>query len=168
MVLDFTSPSDSLLEKGFRWFPQSESPGDSGSLAATKWATDRRPMRVLIVEDNRDQAQSLAMVLNSWGFQTAIAYDGPSGLHTAIQAQPDAILLDIGLPGLNGFEVATQLKGRGEFARTLMAAVTAYGDPDSIERSRQAGFAKHFSKPVDLVALHRFLDDEREFLSEKP
>jgi len=121
-------------------------------------------MRVLIVEDNRDQADSLAMVLNSWGFQTAIAYDGQAGLDQAIREQPDAILVDIGLPRLNGYELATELTARPEFAEVLIAAVTAYADPDSIEKSKEVGFAKHFTKPVDLVALHHLLDGRREKL----
>jgi CheY-like chemotaxis protein len=66
---------------------------------------------------------------------------------------------------MNGYELGTALTARPEFAKVLMAAVTAYADPDSIEKSKEVGFAKHFTKPVDLAALHRLLDGRREELT---
>jgi len=127
-------------------------------------ATAARRMLVLIVEDNPDHAESLAVVLRLWGFQTEIAYDGDTGLDTAIRDHPDAILADIGLPGLDGFELAKQLNAMPAFRQTLMAAVTAYNDEASLKKSKEVGFDRHFAKPVDLAALHRFLDDQRDVL----
>ena len=115
-----------------------------------------RPL-VLVVEDNRDQADSLAFVLRLWGFPTKIAYDGTGGLETACRYHPTAILADIGLPGMDGFELARQLRALPDFQHTPMAAVTAYGDEDTVEMSRRVGYARHFLKPVDLDELQRFL-----------
>jgi CheY-like chemotaxis protein len=124
-----------------------------------------RPMRVLIVEDNEDHAASLSIVLRLWGFETEIAQDGPAALEMAARDHPDAILTDIGLPGgMDGFELTRQLNARPEFKETLMAAVTAYNDEASRQLGKEVGFAKYFSKPADLAALHRFLDDRRDAL----
>ena len=131
--------------------------------SASQDVTDRR-MLVLIVEDDKDHAESLAVVLRLWGFQAEIAHDGDTGLDTAIRNRPDAILADIELPGLNGFEFARLLNALPDFRNTLLAAVTAYNDPASLEESKEVGFVKHFSKPVDLAALHRLLDDRRDLL----
>jgi CheY-like chemotaxis protein len=128
-------------------------------------ATAGRRMLVLIVEDNPDQAESLSMVLQLWGFETEIAYDGSTAYEMATRDHPDAILTDIGLPGeMDGFELTERLAARPDLQGTLMAAVTAYNDEDSRQRSKQVGFDKHFSKPADLAELHRFLDDRRDML----
>jgi CheY-like chemotaxis protein len=118
---------------------------------------------VLVVEDNRDQAESLAMVLRLWGFHAAIAPDGPTALDLVSRDRPDAVLVDIGLPGgMDGFELAQQFRQRPEFQDVPIAAVTAYTDERSRRRSQEVGLVKHFGKPADLAALHRMLDDRRE------
>jgi two-component system CheB/CheR fusion protein len=123
-------------------------------------------MLVLIVEDNQDQALTLAMVLRAWGFQTKIAYDGPTAFDMAVRDRPDAILADLGLPGMSGFELAQRLTARPELKDCLMAAVTGYNDEDSRRKSKEAGLVKHFGKPANLVELHSFLDDRRTALNE--
>jgi CheY-like chemotaxis protein len=128
---------------------------------------DHQPM-VLVVEDNRDQAESLAMVLRLWGFQPAIAPDGATALDIAARERPDAILADIGLPGgMDGFELAQRLRQRPELRDVPIAAVTAYTDEKSRCRSQEVGLVKHFGKPADLVALHRLLDDRRDQLQRR-
>jgi len=123
-----------------------------------------RKMRVLIVEDNRDQADSLMTVLRAWDFDPAVAYDAFSALEMANRNHPDAILADIGLPGMDGYELAQRVVAQPDLRDVVLAAVTAYNDGESRERSREVGFAQHFGKPTDLVQLHRFLDDRREAL----
>jgi CheY-like chemotaxis protein len=121
------------------------------------------PIRVLLVEDNPDQAESMAMVLCLWGFQPAIAADGPTALEIASREPPDVVLADIGLPGgMDGFELAQKLHERPELRDVPIAAVTAYTDEKSRQRSRDVGLVKHFGKPADLAALHRLLDDRRD------
>jgi CheY-like chemotaxis protein len=121
-------------------------------------------MLVLIVEDNKDQAITLAMVLRAWGFQTAIAYDGLTALEMASRAPPDAVLADLGLPGIDGFELAKRLGEKSELRDCLMAAVSGYTDEESRRKSKAAGLVEHFGKPVDLHALYRLLDNRRNAL----
>lgn len=131
--------------------------------AAAQQRASETPVRVLLVEDNPDQAESLAMVLRLWGFQPAIAADGPSALEIAAREPPDAVLADIGLPGgMDGFELAQKLHERPELRDVPIAAVTAYTDEKSRQRSKEVGLVKHFGKPADLAALHRLLDDRRD------
>ena len=104
--------------------------------------------RVLVVDDNVDAAEMLAALLNLYGHQVCTAHDGPDALRMAREHLPDVILLDIGLPGLNGYQVASQLRTEPEFAETLLIAVTGFGQAQDQERSRQAGFDIHLVKPV--------------------
>jgi DNA-binding response OmpR family regulator len=104
---------------------------------------------VLIIDDNRDAADSLHALLRDYGFTCASALDGPSGLETVSSFAPDAILLDLGLPGLDGYEVARRIRAQPDGARVLIVAVTGYGEERDRERSAQAGFDAHLVKPVD-------------------
>jgi CheY-like chemotaxis protein len=122
-------------------------------------------MLVLIVEDNKDQALTLAMVLRAWGFKTEIAYDGPSALDLVSREPPDAILADLGLPGMSGFELAEQLTAKPELKNCLMAAVSGYVDEESRRRSKEVGLVRHFGKPTNLAELHSFLDNRRNALT---
>jgi CheY-like chemotaxis protein len=123
-------------------------------------------MLVLIVEDNKDQAITLSMVLRAWGFKTEIAYDGLTALEMASRAPPDAVLADLGLPGIDGFELAKRLGAKPEFKECLMAAVSGYTDEDSRSRSKAAGLVEHFGKPVDLHSLYRLLHNRRTAIAE--
>ena len=105
--------------------------------------------KVLIIDDNRDAADSLHALLRDYGFPCASALDGPSGLETFTSFAPDVILLDLGLPGLDGYEVARRIRSLPDGARYLIVAVTGYGEERDRERSAQAGFDAHLVKPVD-------------------
>ncbi len=105
--------------------------------------------KVLIIDDNRDAADTLHALLRDYGFTCASALDGPSGLETVSSFAPDAILLDLGLPGLDGYEVARRIRSQPDGARVLIVAVTGYGEERDRERSAQAGFDAHLVKPVD-------------------
>lgn len=123
-------------------------------------------MRVLLVEDNVDAANSLALVLRLWGFDAEVAYDAATALTLATATHPDVILTDLGLPDMDGFELARRLTNMPEVKDALLAALSAYNDDESIERAHRSGMVRHFVKPADLVALHRFLDNRREQLHE--
>jgi two-component system, sensor histidine kinase len=116
-----------------------------------------RPTRVLVVEDNLDAALTLADLLGIWGYEVSTVHDGLSAVETAPRFRPDVVLLDIGLPGIDGYEVARRLRRRPELAGLLIVAVTGYGQESDRQRSREAGFDHHLVKPVDLETLRRLL-----------
>jgi signal transduction histidine kinase len=119
--------------------------------AAPRRAAKRR--RVLVVEDNRDAADSLRMLLELSGNDVTVAYTGPAGVETARGWQPDVVLCDIGLPGLDGYGVVRELRRDPATARARLIAVTGYGSDDDRRRSREAGFDEHLVKPVDPAVL---------------
>jgi signal transduction histidine kinase/DNA-binding response OmpR family regulator len=122
----------------------------------------RRPMtkphgaRVLVVDDNRDAAVMLADAMHSFGYEAEVASDGPAALEAAASFKPHAVLLDLGLPVMDGYEVADRLRAAGVTAPLI--AVTGYGQEADRERSGTAGFVAHFVKPVDLDELRHSLD----------
>jgi CheY-like chemotaxis protein len=128
------------------------SPG-SGSQA------DAPGRRILIVDDNRDAATSLAMLLALSGNRIETAYDGPSAIDAASRFQPDVVLLDIGLPGLDGYEVARRMRTAPWGKQVRLVAVTGWGQAEDRERSRNAGFDAHLLKPVDHEALLKLLGE---------
>jgi PAS domain S-box-containing protein len=105
--------------------------------------------RVLVVDDNVDAAESLAMLLKFRGHEVRVAHDGQAAVPAVFDFHPDVVLLDLGLPGMNGYEVAREVRSRPEFAKLVLAAVTGYGQEEDRRRSREAGFDHHFVKPVD-------------------
>ncbi|MEX3985282.1 ATP-binding protein [Paraburkholderia sp. EG287A] len=114
-----------------------------------------RRLRVLVVDDNRDAAESLAMVLHRHEVQCA--FDGETALSIARQFHADAIILDLGLPGISGYELARRLRMLPETANAVLVALSGYGAPDDLRRSRDAGCTEHFVKPVDPEVLIAFL-----------
>jgi CheY-like chemotaxis protein len=115
------------------------------------------PLRVLVVDDNRDCADSLALLLELWGYAPAVAYDGPSALALASADPPAAALLDIAMPGMDGCEVARRLRAMPGTARALLVAVTGRGREEDVRRCYEAGIDLHFVKPYDTVELWRAL-----------
>jgi CheY-like chemotaxis protein len=115
------------------------------------------PLRILVVEDNRDAADSLRLLLELYGYDVAVAYSGPDGVQAAEQWQPDVVLCDIGLPGLDGYGVARRLRQNPSTAKARLIAVTGYGAEDDRRRSREVGFEAHLVKPVDPDALQGVL-----------
>jgi two-component system CheB/CheR fusion protein len=112
------------------------------------------PRRILVVDDNRDSAESMAMLLQLSGHATWIAYDGHAALTLAAAHSPDVVLLDIGLPGIDGYQVARRLRELPQTCDSLLIALTGYGQADDRQRSAEAGFDGHLVKPVDIDALH--------------
>jgi PAS domain S-box-containing protein len=127
----------------------------------TAMAASNERRRVLVVDDNVDAAESLVELLTIWGHEATSSHDGPSALAAVAKLRPEVVLLDIGLPGMNGYEVASQLRAIPDNPVLLLAALTGYGQPGDRERSAAAGFHVHLTKPVDAARL-------RELLSELP
>jgi signal transduction histidine kinase/ActR/RegA family two-component response regulator len=113
--------------------------------------------RVLVVDDNRDAAESLALLLGVAGHEARVSHDGPSALAAAAEFRPDAVLLDIGLPGMDGYEVARRLRAETDTGRALLVALTGYGQEEDQRRALAAGFDHHLIKPADLDALTALL-----------
>jgi PAS domain S-box-containing protein len=113
--------------------------------------------RVLVVDDNRDSAETMTMLLTLNGHKARMAYDGPSAIDMALRFQPHVILLDIGLPGMDGYEVAAALRARPEMATVVLVAMTGYGLEEDRRKSEGAGFAHHLVKPVDPAELERVI-----------
>ena len=119
----------------------------AGSARGTEAALPRR--RILVVDDNVDAAKSLARLLTRlYGQEVRVAHDGPAALAAAGEFRPEVVLLDIGLPGMDGYEVARRLRERPEFEETLLVALTGWGQEADRERSRAAGFDHHLVKPA--------------------
>jgi CheY-like chemotaxis protein len=112
-----------------------------------------RRLRILVAEDYEDAAQSIAMFLRMYGHEIHIVGDGAQAIASALRLQPDVILLDIGLPRVNGYEVATALRREALCKEALIIAVSGYGQADDLRRSRDAGVDFHLLKPVDAEAL---------------
>lgn len=128
------------------------SPTASGALGA-----DKRSFRILVVDDNPDAALSLAMMLSIMGHETRTAYDGESAVATAESFLPDVVLLDIGLPKLNGYEVAQRIRENAWGASMFLIAVTGWGQEEDRQRSSEVGLNVHMVKPVEPAALERLL-----------
>jgi len=105
--------------------------------------------RILVVDDNIDAAESLALLLALEGHDVKFALDGPAALALASDFQPEAVLLDIGLPGMDGYEVARKLRERPETREALIVAITGYGQQEDRALTKAAGFDHHLVKPVD-------------------
>lgn len=114
--------------------------------------------RVLIVDDDKDAAESLAMLLDISGHEVAVARDGPGAMAKLREFEPQVVLLDIGMPGMSGYEVAAKLRQDAHGRLVRLAAVSGYGRDTDVARARQAGFDTHFVKPVDIEALETFID----------
>ena len=116
-----------------------------------------RPLRVLVVEDNQDAAETLRDLLELFGYEVELAHTGPEGVEAARQRQPQVVLCDIGLPRMDGFQVAQQLRQDPATAHTHLIAVTGYGGEADRRRSSEVGFERHLTKPVDPEQLHQVL-----------
>jgi CheY-like chemotaxis protein len=114
--------------------------------------------RVLVVDDNRDAADTLATLLRLNGHETQTVYDGQDAVEATLRMQPDVVLLDIGLPRLSGYNVARMIRDQnGHNGRPVLVAVTGWGQDEDRRRSEGAGFDSHLVKPVDENAFHELL-----------
>ena len=133
---------------------------DAATAVARADLAEPAPMqrrRVLIVDDNEDGAESLAMLLDLGGHETHKAHDGEAAIEAAERLRPDAVLLDIGLPGLNGYEVCRRIRQRPWGKDVFLVALTGWGQDEDRQRSEEAGFDQHMVKPADHDVLMNLL-----------
>jgi two-component system CheB/CheR fusion protein len=126
-------------------------PKPVGEAALTK------PRRVLVVDDNEDQVRSLVKLLKLFGHEVASAHDGPSAVETAAAFAPDLALVDIGLPQMNGYEVARRIRENPALQHVMLVAQTGWGQDEERRRSKEAGFDRHLVKPVDINTVQELL-----------
>jgi len=115
--------------------------------------------RILIVDDNHDAAETLGMLLSELGATVAVAHSGPEALAALDTFEPDAMLLDIGMPGMDGYEVSRHVRASTRHGNVLLIALTGWGQEDDRERSKRAGFDYHFVKPPDINRMRSILTD---------
>jgi CheY-like chemotaxis protein len=113
--------------------------------------------RILVVDDNKDAAQSLGLLLKLSGHEVRTAYDGPAALEAVRTEAPEIVLLDIGLPRMDGLEVARRMRQELGLKDILLVALTGYGQEEDRRRSQEAGFNAHLVKPLDLEELRELL-----------
>jgi len=118
-----------------------------------------RPLRILVVDDNVDTVLSFSMLLKASGHDVYGAHDGLAAVQMASDCQPDVVLLDIGLPGLNGYEVAERIRKTPTIRDVVLIALTGYGQDTDRQRSAQAGFNHHLVKPARMDQLQKILGD---------
>jgi CheY-like chemotaxis protein len=111
----------------------------------------------LVVDDNVDSVLSFSMLLEASGHEVRTAHDGPAAVRAALEYRPDLVVLDIGLPGLNGYEVAKRIRQNPVLTNVVLVALTGYGQEADREASRQAGFDHHLVKPARLEQLQQIL-----------
>lgn len=129
---------------------------DDTSLSST------RKYRILVIDDNRDAAESIKMLLQKEGHQALTAYTGPAGLDSVHSFRPDVILCDIGLPGMDGYQIARSVRETYGTEPIHLIALTGYGRDEDQARSREAGFDLHMTKPIDFTSLRRAIAGIRE------
>jgi CheY-like chemotaxis protein len=126
-------------------------------------APARSKRRILVVDDNVDAAITVAALLKAWGHDVQMAHNGPAGLEAAAQFRPEIILLDIGLPGMSGYEVAKRLRSDPLHHGVLITALTGYGQSEDRARSHAAGFDYHLTKPPDVSMLQQLITSPQTF-----
>jgi DNA-binding response OmpR family regulator len=114
--------------------------------------------RILLVDDNTDAAESLAMLLESYGHEVVIKADGSKGLEAALSYSPEIVILDIGLPDIDGYELARRLRAAGGAKNTVLIALTGYGQERDKELAMAAGFDYHLVKPVNFQELKKLIE----------
>ena len=132
--------------------PGAEPPTDRD--ASSRSMAPVRRLRTLVVDDNEDAARSVGYLLEMSGHDVMLAFDGPGALEAAAAAPPDLVLLDIGLPGMDGYTVAAELRAAGHVRATLVA-LTGYGQDEHVRRSREAGFDHHLVKPINFDKIEK-------------
>jgi CheY-like chemotaxis protein len=133
-------------------------PADTDAATPDKAAVQRCSLRVLVTDDNADAAMTLAALLEMHGHQVHVANDGPSALDIAARTLPQLVFLDIGMPGMSGYEVAHRMRRIAGLEHCAIVAVTGWGTADDRQRSKEAGFDAHFTKPLAPADLVRYID----------
>jgi len=135
------------------------SPAAQATDDATPSTRSARSLRILVADDNDDGREMLAYLLSREGHVVEAAEDGQQALEKAVDFGPDVAILDIGMPGLNGFDLARRLRARNRESPLLIVALSGLGQEEDKARAVEAGFDRHFTKPVDVNALLRLLGE---------
>ncbi|QRK09631.1 response regulator [Archangium violaceum] len=138
-----------------------ERPQDAKPVDAAPRSQTVRTRRVLVVDDNIDAAETLMEYLQFRGHTVHLAHEGPGAIGQALLQKPELIVLDLGLPGMDGFQVAQRLRGEPNMAGVTLVALTGYGQERDRVRAREAGIQHFLLKPVDLDELMRIIESER-------
>jgi CheY-like chemotaxis protein len=112
---------------------------------------------VLVADDNRDGADIMALLLQQYGYDVSVAHSGPDALATAARNKPEIVILDIGMPGMSGYEVAQRIRAEPWGKRTLLIALTGWGQEEDKRKAFDAGFDHHLIKPIDPDALEALM-----------
>jgi CheY-like chemotaxis protein len=131
--------------------------GDEERPRASVAASAPPPRRVLVIDDNADAADSLRDLLELSGHEVAVAYDGFTGIDKARELRPDVVLCDLGLPGLDGYDVARAMRADPVLAETRLVALSGHAFPEDLQRSAEAGFEQHLTKPPRIEKLAELL-----------
>jgi CheY-like chemotaxis protein len=121
-------------------------------------ASPQALLRILVVDDNVDAAESLALILRLRGHEVRTADRGLASIEIGAEFHPQVIILDLGMPGLNGYDTARRIRGEPWGKKVLLIALTGWGQPEDVRRSAEAGFDHHLTKPADLERLGRLID----------
>jgi PAS domain S-box-containing protein len=143
------------------WLPAAERPHPAASAPPAAGPTQAATSRILVVDDNRDAATALAALLKLMGNEVFVEHDGPGALNLLDSARPDLVLLDLGMPGMSGYEVAARIRQSPDLAGLRLVALTGWGQANDRQRTKEAGFDEHLVKPVDLAALRDLLSAAR-------
>ncbi|SAL44508.1 PAS/PAC sensor hybrid histidine kinase [Caballeronia arvi] len=141
------------------WLPLAEPPASDATTGAAPSAIASRQLDVLVVDDNRDSADSMTLLVDMLGHSARAAYDGAGALDSFDATRPQVVLLDLSMPGMTGFDVIRRMRDEDDKPgrRVIVAAMTGLGSDEDIARTRAAGFDAHLVKPVDLPELERVL-----------
>jgi CheY-like chemotaxis protein len=142
--------------------PATTSSQPSAAAASSAAARDARGVRVVVADDNADAADSLAALLRAVGHEVRVAHDGQEALDVARSFRPAVALLDIGMPGLNGYEVAKRIRSEPWGGGVLLIAVTGWGQQEDRRRAFEAGFDGHLTKPAQLDDIEVLITKVRE------
>jgi CheY-like chemotaxis protein len=138
------------------WLPRTDTP-EPAEVAPSSSPGAIERQRVLVVDDNRDAAETMAMVLDMSGHEVLLAYDGQTAVEMVKRHDPAVVFLDIGMPGMNGYETASLLRALPGAQARVLVALTGWGSEADQARSLQAGFDLHLTKPVDIDKVQRVL-----------
>ncbi|WP_019230408.1 response regulator [Sedimentibacter sp. B4] len=116
-----------------------------------------KSLKVLIIDDNKDLTEIMCDLIGFLGHKTICSQDGKVGIAMAKEHHPDVIICDIGLPVMDGYEVAQQMRKDDEIKETFLIALSGYAGPEDRKRSREAGFDRHLAKPADISAIERVI-----------
>lgn len=165
---EISRPEEGWFGRGSGYSAEGHTPGDrwpeptGPTASASNRAARVLPMRVLVVDDNPDAAAALALLVELWDYEVRVAHTGFEALAVMADFSPHAILLDIGLPGLSGYETARRIRQHEAILHlpaALLVAVTGYGSSDDIKRAFLSGFDHHLIKPSNPELMERFLQE---------